>query len=64
MGRRRRPKIQVLRGEARKWYWRILACNGKVLSSSKLYCNKTQARKTAFKVHTYATTDVDFEVIY
>jgi len=38
--------IEILKKKA-KWYWRLVARNGKILAHSEQYCSKASARKTA-----------------
>jgi len=39
--------VEVLKGKAGKWYWRLKYANGRILAHSEMYSAKYQARKTA-----------------
>jgi len=39
--------VEVLKGKAGKWYWRLKYGNGNVLAHAETYSSKFQAKKTA-----------------
>ncbi len=42
-------KVELLK-KRNKWYWRLVANNGKVLAHSEQYSSKPKAEKTASKI--------------
>lgn len=40
-------RVELRRGLSKRWYWRLRARNGEVLSYSELYDSKRNARQTA-----------------
>ena len=58
-------KIEVLKNKRSKWYWRLVAANGKVLAHSETYSSKQMALKTAKKIaaYVYYCSPVPVEVV-
>jgi uncharacterized protein YegP (UPF0339 family) len=48
----RKLKIEVLKGDSGKWYWRIIGSNGKIMGSSETYSSNRKAMNSAVKIMT------------
>lgn len=45
-------RIEILKGKANQWYWRMVSKNGKILANSETYCSKVKAVKAVTSIVT------------